>query len=379
MSHETEQGIKLKAFVLMPFDPEFDAIFGNLIKPALEEVGYDVTRADSFLNQENILKDIVRGIAEANLVIADLTSLNANVFYELGISHTLMRPTVLLSQSSEDIPFDLKPYRVITYSTHFIDAPLLQQKLREIGEKAKFGDLGFGNPVSDYLPQIKGGIPSTPPENKNTSTAEHQQNVEIEEDEEMGVWDFVVDSERSMQEIADCVEKISTATVEVGKSIQLETADLLKLKDIRAPGTAIQVHKIATNVAMDLVKFAQDVEIEQPKMQKAWESFDENISGLLNTSQIFTKADKEGAINYRSNLDKLRSSVRFSLNGVRGFKDTTLQLRGLNKDMNRAIKRTARILDLLISDLEGADSFCTKTITLLEEKIENEGIDFKKS
>lgn len=74
---------KLKAFVLMPFDPEFDLIFNKLIKPALEDVGYEVTRADSFLNQENILKDVVRGIAEADLVVADLTTLNANVFYEL--------------------------------------------------------------------------------------------------------------------------------------------------------------------------------------------------------------------------------------------------------------------------------------------------------
>ncbi|GAI12942.1 unnamed protein product, partial [marine sediment metagenome] len=73
----------------MPFDLEFDWIFNDLIKLALEEVGYDVKRADSILNQQNILKDVVRGIAEADLVVADLTGLNPNVFYEIGIAHTM--------------------------------------------------------------------------------------------------------------------------------------------------------------------------------------------------------------------------------------------------------------------------------------------------
>lgn len=50
----------------MPFDKEFDAVFKNLIRPTLEEIGYDVKRADSDLNQENTLKDIMRGIAGAD-------------------------------------------------------------------------------------------------------------------------------------------------------------------------------------------------------------------------------------------------------------------------------------------------------------------------
>jgi len=88
-----------KAFVLMPFDPEFSSIYEGLIKLALEDAGYDVARADSFLDQQNILRDIIRGIATAHLIVADLTTLNPNVLYELGLCHGLRIPTILLAQS----------------------------------------------------------------------------------------------------------------------------------------------------------------------------------------------------------------------------------------------------------------------------------------
>ena len=52
----------LKAFIIMPFGSEFDIIFNDLIKPPLEELGYEVTKADSILDQHNILKDIIRTV-----------------------------------------------------------------------------------------------------------------------------------------------------------------------------------------------------------------------------------------------------------------------------------------------------------------------------
>ena len=78
---------KFKAFVIIPFEDEFDAIFDKLIKPPLEEIGYEVFKADSLLDQQNILRDIIRGIETADLIIAEITTPNPNVFYELGLSH----------------------------------------------------------------------------------------------------------------------------------------------------------------------------------------------------------------------------------------------------------------------------------------------------
>ena len=372
MNQEPEQ--TLRAFVLMPFDPEFDAIFNNLIKPALEEVGYDVKRADSILNQQNILKDIVRGIAEADLVVADLTSLNANVFYELGLSHTMQKPTVLLTQSSEeDIPFDLRSYRVIPYSTHFNEAPKLSQALKEIGKKAKSGKLGFGNPVADFLPQMRGvKFPPATKAERAVMEAEGEREVETEE-EEKGIWDFVVDGEKSMKDITECIERMTKATQEIGENMQQRTAEVQKIAQSRVPGTASRVHKLAAAAAMDMIQYTKKLEEEQPKLHSAWESFDENTTGLVQTTRIHTKEDKETSLKFRSSVDELQSGIRHALKGMQRYREAVASMKGISRDVNRASKRTARALDLLISDLEGADSYCTKVLTLLDEKIEKEG------
>src|SRR5438105_15496566 len=108
-----------KAFVLMPFDQEFKSIYDDLIRPALEDAGYEVSRADTPLDQQNIMRDVIQGIARADIIIADLSVVNANVSYELGLCHGLRIPTILITQSLEEVPFDLRPYRVQIYDTRF--------------------------------------------------------------------------------------------------------------------------------------------------------------------------------------------------------------------------------------------------------------------
>jgi hypothetical protein len=61
------------------------------------------------------MDDIRRSIEKARVVVADLTGRNPNVFYEVGIAHTLNKDVLLLSQSMSDVPFDLRHRRVLVY------------------------------------------------------------------------------------------------------------------------------------------------------------------------------------------------------------------------------------------------------------------------
>src|SRR5438094_10056047 len=99
------------AFVIMPFRPELNKVYERLIKPSLEEEGFRVSRADSSIDLRNILDDIIDGIATADLIIAEVTDVNANVFYELGVAHGLDIPTLMITQSIDSLPFDLNTYR----------------------------------------------------------------------------------------------------------------------------------------------------------------------------------------------------------------------------------------------------------------------------
>jgi hypothetical protein len=77
------------AFILMPFADEFTDVYKYLITDALQDTGYTVKRADDIKSQNNILGDIIAGIVTSDLIVADLTGANPNVYYELGIAHAL--------------------------------------------------------------------------------------------------------------------------------------------------------------------------------------------------------------------------------------------------------------------------------------------------
>ena len=78
---------------------------------------YKCIRADEVQKPNNIVKDIARKLKTAEVVIADLTGQNPNVFYELGVRHALGGKTIIVSQSIADIPFDLRSIRTIIYDT----------------------------------------------------------------------------------------------------------------------------------------------------------------------------------------------------------------------------------------------------------------------
>jgi hypothetical protein len=84
---------------------------------------------DEIARPGSISRDIIEGILDSDIVIADLTTRNANVFYELGIAHSTSNKTIMTSQSLDDVPFDIANYRVIIYEHSITGCRELSQKL----------------------------------------------------------------------------------------------------------------------------------------------------------------------------------------------------------------------------------------------------------
>ncbi len=102
-------------FVLMPFSEDMKPIYEDHLKKVAAMLEKDISRADDFFATGSIVEDIWAAIYHSTVIVADCTGRNPNVFYEIGIAHTLGRNTVLLAQSIDDIPFDLRHLRVILY------------------------------------------------------------------------------------------------------------------------------------------------------------------------------------------------------------------------------------------------------------------------
>ncbi|HST59983.1 MAG TPA: SIR2 family protein [Longimicrobium sp.] len=108
-------------FVMMPFRPGLDHVYADLIRPAAEALGLTVLRADEMSAPGAITEQIRVAIQQSRVCIADLTGKNPNVLYEVGIAHSLGKPTLLLTQEFSDLPFDMQGLRVIRYSDDLSD------------------------------------------------------------------------------------------------------------------------------------------------------------------------------------------------------------------------------------------------------------------
>lgn len=99
-----------------------DQILEHIIKPAGEECGYDTIRADKISEPGIITSQIIQRLIDDDLVIADLTDRNPNVFYELAVRHTVKKPVVQIIQSGELIPFDVVTTRTINVDHRDLDS-----------------------------------------------------------------------------------------------------------------------------------------------------------------------------------------------------------------------------------------------------------------
>lgn len=119
-------------FVIMSFKSDYDLVYQAAIRKAVEELGFECVRVDDDPLPKNIPTKIVQNIIESDLVIADITESSPNVYYELGISHTIGNKTIIISQNLRNLPFDTRNEYTIEYSNDRNGIQLLYFELREI-------------------------------------------------------------------------------------------------------------------------------------------------------------------------------------------------------------------------------------------------------
>lgn len=110
-------------FVMMPiadhpdYEPgHFNRVYQYLIKPACIKAGYQPIRADDNKASNMIMFDILKKIVECDMAICDLSSRNANVFYELGLRQAFNKKTILITDNILPAPFDISAFRYVPYS-----------------------------------------------------------------------------------------------------------------------------------------------------------------------------------------------------------------------------------------------------------------------
>jgi len=143
-------------FVIMPFskttnhsEEEWNNTYDYVIAPAIAEAGYVCSRAVP--DRGSLINSIIDKLQNSWLVVADLTDRNANVFYELGVRHSISKRTLLLAQNDYDVPSDLLGYWYIKYGLNPREVVTFKRKLRLVLNEVEAAPEKSDSPVSDFL------------------------------------------------------------------------------------------------------------------------------------------------------------------------------------------------------------------------------------
>ncbi len=154
---------KLRCFLVGPIgDHESDIrtrsdqVLRHVVQPVTKNYGYEVARADELGTPGNITAQILQEIATADLVIADLTGHNPNVFYELALRHALNRPIIQIIARGEPIPFDVGQTRTIQFNYQDLDdVDRCKKELEKQIESIKANPEITGSPIATVLGAIE--------------------------------------------------------------------------------------------------------------------------------------------------------------------------------------------------------------------------------
>jgi hypothetical protein len=131
-------GQEIDVFVLMPFKAKLEKVYSNHIKKMCAELGVRIQRADEIFSPKPFMEKVWDGICAAELILADCTEKNPNVFYEIGMAHTVGKKVMLITRSDKDIPSDIKHFDYIPYIYDPEGVESLIEKLRTF-LKSHFG------------------------------------------------------------------------------------------------------------------------------------------------------------------------------------------------------------------------------------------------
>jgi len=128
---DRQQQKRSDIFVIMPFSEDMRKVFDQALAPAAQQASLSCARGDDSFGAHYVIDDIWGSILDAKYIIADCSNHNPNVFYELGMAHTIGKTTLLITQDKKWIPFDLRHWRYHVYESTRPGLAALRNSVRQ--------------------------------------------------------------------------------------------------------------------------------------------------------------------------------------------------------------------------------------------------------
>ncbi len=345
--------MKPKVFVITPFNDDFLALFSEMKNKFSEQ--YDFTNAGDLDNQQNILQDIVEGIYHSDVIIADLSGLNANVFYELGLAHAMNKKVIIITQDIGELPFDIKSYRANQYSLLFYKLPELFVELKKLLSGAIDGNIKYGNPVSDYIPDYftkpsDAQFESTANTENTNSTTE---NIEDETPGEKGFLDYIAGIQENSENMSKEILLITEEMGDMNTSVNQATDEINKVKSSGNNTNAVFVRNVCRKLSSPIELFATKLKTHVGNISVYWEQVENDYLSMLENEHVRTPDNIKDLKESLTSLEEMQSTIYETDGKIESFIYALKPSLGMERKLSKSIT-------MLITELEGYLSMTEK-------------------
>ena len=331
---------KPRAFVIMPFDEEFTPIYGDFIRPVLEDSGFYVKRADDIESQQNILRDIVEAISLSDLVIADLTGANPNVFYELGLAHAMKKPVILITQSVEDVPFDLRSYRLLEYSTHFAKIHGAKSKLKSNAKGILNKKIQFGSPVTDF----------TPLGSNSTQTSPHGESP-TEDKDERGYFDHIIDLTNGYETITGIIDSVNEDLSTLTQSLANSTEEFQRIGANASNSSPTAARRVSRELAARVSTFNAQLKKANDKYTAILLDTEDSLEFILSFQGDIREDSNSDIKTFLTTLDNLLNASREGRDSFISLADEMDTLPKLERRLNREVSKSSQEVRVIANNI----------------------------
>lgn len=356
-------------FVLMPFDDEHKAVYEQYIEPICEEYGFEVDNADTTSTQQNIIRDIITGIRDANLLIADLTGSNANVYYEVGVADALGLPTLLITQNRESAEFDLQSYNIIEYSTEITEIGDFGEELDNMMGEIQEGDVDFGNPVTDFTDVTITPPTATGTERTDTGDDENAGSNKESTEAEKGIIDYAVEAQRKQSDFIDSVSDIIEMTEELGDSIEKHANQIDTVASSEEVISPTRANRLARKAANEMENYGEELSEEIDPVEEGIESMMDAEDSFIEFADPDEDEHEEALKERQADLRQFRNEAEDAIDGLEAFYHEINQLKGISRELTRGVQKLSTPLSDLISTLTDSQAEAERMIQRIEQKL----------
>lgn len=341
---------KKNVFVIMPFKDIFFEVY-EMLKAEFSDK-YVFSNAAEEANQQNILTDIIKPIYEADVIIADLTGLNPNVMYELGLAHTFNKKTITITQDDlSTLPFDLKQYRAKDYNTHFKKFAELVDYLKTNLDGAIDDSVSYSNPVKDFL--TLSGI-------NDFSWSLTETSIKLKDNSEKGFIDFLAEIETNANSLTQQLIEISSDMNEMNKGIVEVSEEINRANKNSGQSNAAFVRKKAKKAAEYIDTFGKSLRQHNKSLSAVWDEIEINSLGLLENTFATKQENHHNLIAYLKSLGELKANTKTNIDSIQSLKSSIEGVQGIERYLTQAIRFLKEDLNTYINIMERIQSSIDK-------------------